>query len=278
MSKNAVTFALQKGGVGKTTLAINTAERLADRGNDVLLVDADQQGNATEGVGLADAYDADRHLGHVLDDDDETTLNDVVHPAAGDTPFDVLPGHRDLDTVEDTIRTTRFAELWLQRKVIDPALEDRWDWVVIDAPPNLGPLSDASLIGAGRVVVPLLMSEPSVSGFERMYTQQIHPISQEVDLEIDAIVPNRLTGDNEERRIIGDLEESEFGDLVPEFGRSDHFDDPHSPGPGIRQRVQFKRAWREGVPLATYDPECDMLDRLDQLAATIENGGVANAR
>lgn len=269
----AVSVALQKGGVGKTTVAINLADRLAARGRDVLLVDLDQQGNATEGVGLDEAYEAEPHLGHVLDADHEATLSDVVQRASG---FDVVPAHADLDEVADQIRNNSFGELWVRRRIVEPALEEAYDHVVIDSPPNLGPLADASLIASQNVVVPLRMSEPSVSGFERMYTQQILPIRKEIDLDILAIVPNALSGDNEERRIIDDLEGSEFAEFLPAFGRSDHFDDPNSPGPGIRERIAFRRAWREGVPLAEYDPDSDMIERLDELAAVVENGGTTD--
>ncbi|WP_276256992.1 ParA family protein [Halomontanus rarus] len=270
----AVSVALQKGGVGKTTLAINLAERLANRSNDVLLVDLDQQGNATEGVGLADAYSSDTHLGNVLDDNDDTALEDILRSAG---TFDVLPANEDLDSVENSIRSATFGELWIRNEVVDPLLEDAYDYVVVDSPPNLGPLADASLISTQNVIVPLRMSEPSVSGFERMYTQQILPIRKEIDLDILAIVPNSLAGDNEEKRIIGDLEESDFGEYLPAFARSAHFDDPDSPGPGLRERIAFRRAWREGVPLAAHDPESDMLERLDELAAIVERGGVADA-
>ncbi|WP_255171668.1 ParA family protein [Natrononativus amylolyticus] len=273
-SPRAVSVALQKGGVGKTTIAINLAERLANRSNDVLLVDLDQQGNATEGVGLAEAYSSDRHLGDVLDDSSDTEPRDIIRSAGS---FDVLPSNEDLDSVENSIRSATFGELWIRNEVVDPMLEDGYDYVVVDSPPNLGPLADASLISTQNVIVPLRMSEPSVSGFERMYTQQIQPIRKEIDLDILAIVPNSLAGDNEEKRIIGDLERSEFGQYLPEFARAAHFDDPGSPGPGLRERIAFRRAWREGVPLAEHDPESDMLERLDELAAIVERGGVADA-
>ncbi|MDJ1434116.1 ParA family protein [Halostagnicola sp. A-GB9-2] len=273
-NSRAVSVALQKGGVGKTTVAINLAERLANRSNDVLLVDLDQQGNATEGVGLADAYQNDVHIGHVLEDSSDTTLGDVIRKA---NSFDVLPANEDLDSVENSIRSATFGELWIRNEIIDPVLEDTYDYVVVDSPPNLGPLADASLISTQNVIVPLRMSEPSVSGFERMYTQQITPIRKEIDLDIMAIVPNALSGDNEEKRIIGNLEESEFGEYLPEFARTDHFDDPDSPGPGLRERIAFRRAWREGEPLAEYDPESDMLERLDALAGVVERGGVVDA-
>jgi chromosome partitioning protein len=265
----AVSVALQKGGVGKTTLAINLAERLSARGDDVLLVDLDGQGNATEGVGLADAYDADRHLGHLLGDG-PAELEEVVRETEW---FDVVPANRDYDDVADRIRTTTFAETWVRDDVVDPALEE-YDRVVLDTPPALGALSDASLVASGNVVVPLRMSEPSVSGFERMVERQVVPLRRQVPVEVLAIVPNALEGDNEERRILGDLESSPFADRLPAFARTDEFEDPDSPGPGIRKRVAFKRAYREGVPLAAYDPTCDVLDRLDAVAGVVQRGGV----
>lgn len=260
----AVSVALQKGGVGKTTTAVNLADRLAAMGEDVVLIDIDQQGNATEAVGQREAYVAERHLGHVFDDA-ETDAHDLLREAAGDTDFELLPAHKNLDQVETEIKEAALGSLWLRNRVVEPILETH-DWVVIDSPPNIGPLSDSALIAAGNVVVPLLMSEASVSGLERMVKQQLKPIRGEVDVDIVAIVPNRLSGDNEEQRIIGQIEESSFVDHLPEFATSEHFDDPKSPGPGIRKRADIKRALREGVPLSTYDPDNDMLDRYDSLA------------
>ncbi len=260
----AVSISLQKGGVGKTTIAINLADALAADGDDVLLVDLDQQGNATEGVGLKPEYDAGSpHIGDLLTDDATVEAPDVI---VGRDRFDVIPAHIDLDEIADRIRNSTFGMLWVRRRIIEPLLEDEYNYVVIDSPPSLGPLSDAALIGAGHAIVPLLMSEPSVSGFERMWDQQIIPIRNEVDLELLAIVPNDLSGNNEERRIIEDLEDSPFEEYLPEFGRSEQFDDPESPGPGIRHRITFSRAWREGQTLREFDPDNDMLDRIDQLA------------
>ncbi|ELZ88546.1 ParA family protein [Haloferax sulfurifontis] len=271
----AVSVSLQKGGVGKTTIAINLADALAARGNDVLLVDLDQQGNATEGVGLKDAYESSEpNIGDVLTDDDPIDVHEVIRDRES---FDVLPSHVDLDDIEDRVRNSTFGVLWVRRRIVDPLLGDDYDYIVIDSPPSLGPLSDAALIGTGNVVVPLLMSEPSVSGFERMFEQQIGPIRREVDLDILAIVPNDLTGNNEEKRIIRDLEDSPFERFIPPFAHSDLFDDPDSKGPGIRHRIAFSRAWRDGKTLREYDPSNDMLDRLDQLAEIVERGGTNDA-
>lgn len=270
----AVSVALQKGGVGKTTIAINVAERLSNRGHRVLLIDLDQQGNATEGVGLADRYDAETHLGDVLGADATATLDDIIQSTEW---FDVIPAHRDFDDLENRIRTTSYAETWIRQEVVEPALGSDYDYVVIDSPPDLAPLSDASLIASQHVIVPLLMSEASVSGFERMVDQQIRPLRQHLHIDILALVPNILSGDNEERRIITDIEGSPFAKYLPPFARSTEFDQPDSPGPGIRKRIAFKRAWRQGVPVAEYDPECDQLGRLDALAQIVERGGIDDA-
>lgn len=269
----AVSVSLQKGGVGKTTVAINLADALATRGNDVLLVDLDQQGNATEGVGLKDAYETDdANVTDVLTDNDPVDVREIIRTREG---FDVVPAHVDLDETAEKIRNSTFGMLWVRRRIVEPLLDEEYDYIVIDSPPSLGPLSDAALIGAGHVIVPLLMSEPSVSGFERMWEQQIVPIRNEVDLELLAIVPNDLSGNNEERRIITNLEESPFEEYLPEFGRSGEFDS--SPGPGIRHRIAFSRAWRDGRTLREYDPDNDMLDRLDELARIVENGEIDHA-
>ncbi|MEF8799914.1 MAG: ParA family protein [Halolamina sp.] len=265
----AVSVSLQKGGVGKTTVAINLADALAADGDDVLLVDLDQQGNATEGVGLKEAYESDSpHIGDVLTDDDAVDAEEII---AERDRFDIIPAHINLDETADRIRNSTFGMLWVRRRIVEPLLDEQYDYVVIDSPPSLGPLSDAALIGAGHVIVPLLMSEPSVSGFERMWDQQILPIRNEVDLELLAIVPNDLSGNNEERRIIEDLENSPFDEFLPGFARSAEFDNPVSPGPGIRHRIAFSRAWREGQTLREYDADNDMLERLHQLAAIVED-------
>ena len=268
----AISVSLQKGGVGKTTIAINLADGLGARGYDVLLVDLDQQGNATEGVGFRDVYEeGDPNIGDVLTDDDPLDVQEIIRSREG---FDVLPAHVNLDDVEDKIRNSTFGMLWVRRRIVEPLLKDEYEYIIIDSPPSLGPLSDAALIGARNVTVPLLMSEPSISGFERMWEYQIQPIREEVDLDLLAIVPNDLQGNNEERRIIEDLENSPFSQYLPSFARSDLFDDAMTPGPGIRHRIAFSRAWREGKTLREYDSDNDMLVRFDELAKIVENGGV----
>lgn len=266
----AVTVALGKGGVGKTTTAVNLTDRLAAMGFDAVLVDADQQGHATEAVGRAEAYTETPHLGHVFDGDDPTDVHDLLVDADGGE-FDVVPAHEDLDEVASEMKEAAFGRMRVRNKVVDPLLETH-DWVVIDSPPEIGPLSDAAIIATQNAVIPMLMAEGSVSGLDRLVKQQLKPIREEIGVDIVSIVPNCLSGDNEEKRIIGDLEGGPFEEHLPDFARSEHFEDPKSPGPGIRKRAALKRSVRDGVPLSAYDPENDMIERYDQLAEMVCEG------
>ncbi|RQG90025.1 ParA family protein [Natrarchaeobius halalkaliphilus] len=265
-----ITVTLQKGGVGKTTVAINLAERLATRDNDVLLVDVDPQGSATEGVGCGDAYTAERSLRHVLERTDPLDPGALCRPVAGDTRFDLLPSNAELQHVSRRIYGDDSGELLFYRRIVKP-LADEYDWVVFDAPPTIGPLSNAALIATRQVVLPLQLSKPSADALIRTVTNQLFSLNDRLSDPIDilSIVPNRVKGDNEEKRVLEAIEDSQFEPYLPSFSRSDRLET--SPGPGIRERIAFRRAYRDGVPLSTYDPNADMLERFETLAAIVEN-------
>ena len=268
-----VSIGLQKGGVGKTTFAINLAERLAALGNRTCFVDLDQQGNATEGVGHKDAMTTDRNLNAALRDDEDVSVRDVIRTVDCENTFDLIPAHKDFNELENWLDDHTWGQLQIRNQVVDE-LSDDYDAIVIDTPPNLGLMSDSGHIASQAVVVPLLMSAFSEAGFERMFLEQIVEIDREIGCDIYAIVPNKLSGDNEEKRIINDMEDSPFGQYLPEFCRSKQFDRSDSPGPGIRKNIGLKRSIRDGVPLADYDPENPMIERFEELARIVETGGL----
>jgi len=275
----AVAVSLTKGGVGKTAVAINLADRLQQRGR-TLLVDIDPAGNATEGVGEADAYDLEDHIGTYLKeaataDDDEAVdpaLDDIIIEREG---FDLIPSSADLATSESIIDAeNRFAILVIKQELLDVVLGDRYDYVVFDTPGDSDSLfREAAIYGAGNVVVPMTPAEESVRGFETLLTTEIMPARDHTEVDILAMVPNMMLSDNESQWLCNELNES-FPDYLPSFGHPSLFDDPDEIDPGIRQRIAFKRAWREGVPLAEYDPESDMIGRLDELAEIVVRGGL----
>ncbi|MDY7083172.1 MAG: ParA family protein, partial [Halobacteria archaeon] len=122
---------------------------------------------------------------------------------------------------------------WFKRldEVLDE-LDDDYDWIIVDSPPELNRVSDSALIASENVVIPIKVEEPSVRGFEIMLKKQIKPIREDLDSEVNivAIVPNETLDSKERDRIIESIEET-FGDeLTPE----------------VRRRVDINRAWREG--------------------------------
>lgn len=268
----AATFANRKGGVGKTMLSINTAERLANHGHDVLLVDADPAGNATEGVGLADEYEeAEAHFGDYLDD--AAAFDDVVRSTEW---FDVLYSHRDLaDKERELDSKDKLAVLRLKRQVTDEFLGDRYDYIIYDAPAATGSLlSDATILASQNIVVPMAPGEESIRGFEQMVKQQVSPLRDHMDIDILALVPNLLESDGETVDLLEQIN-SGFPELVPEFASMDVVESDDRL-PGIRKRVDIRRAWKNGVPVAEYDPECDQLPHLNTVARIVEQGGVSD--
>jgi chromosome partitioning protein len=145
-----VAVANQKGGVGKTTTAINVATSVALSGRQVLLVDVDPQGNLTSGLGLkgerapgGTVYEA------LLDDGEPDTF---VLPARVENLF-VMPADRSLTGAEIELVSIADREHRLKR-VIDP-LRARFDYIFIDCPPSLGLLTLNALVAADAVLIPL---------------------------------------------------------------------------------------------------------------------------
>jgi chromosome partitioning protein len=144
-----VAVANQKGGVGKTTTAINLAASVATRGYKVLLVDFDPQGNASSGVG----YPRDRIELTVYDALlGEVRFADVIRPTEITTLW-VAPANMDLVGAEIELISVDRRE----RVLADALAEvvDAYDYVVIDCPPSLGMLTLNALVAADGVVVPM---------------------------------------------------------------------------------------------------------------------------
>jgi len=139
----------QKGGVGKTTTAVNLGASLADLGYRVLVIDLDPQGNATTGLGI-DARNFDSSIYDVLLHD--VPLEDCIEPTSIKNLF-VAPATIHLAGAEIELVPTFSRELRL-RKAID-AIRDDFHYVLIDCPPSLGLITVNGLAAADEVLVPI---------------------------------------------------------------------------------------------------------------------------
>lgn len=241
----------QKGGVGKTTIAINLAGALNELGHDVLFVDLDPQGNATEGLGFAGAYDSPSEptLASVLLDD-QSAINDLV---LSHDEMRVVPSNIEMFNVEPEL----FTEM-RNRGRLDMALDELDtdpEYIIVDCPPWLGILTDAALVACDSVTVPALAESTSTRAIEILF-DQIDTIESNFDMSlgVDAVAANRVENDGESEEMM-DWFRDTFEPAVPVFE--------------VRKRVALKRAWSNGTSIYHHDEDCDMEDTFMDLAEVI---------
>ena len=230
-----IAIANQKGGVGKTTTAVNLAASLAVAEQRTLLVDGDPQGNATSGVGL-ERDKVEQTVYHALLG--ETSLASVTHRSVQFKHLDVVPATSDLAGAELELVDHPRRSL-LMRDAID-AVSENYDYILIDCPPSLGLITLNMLAAAGSLLIPLQCEYYALEGLSQLLNT-VHMVQHSVNerLSIDGVVLTMYDARlNLSKQVAADAREY-FGNKVFEHV--------------IPRNVRLAEAPSFGKPIILYD-------------------------
>lgn len=152
----------QKGGVGKTTTAINLAASLAHLKKKVLLIDTDPQANATSGIGI-DKNDVELSVYNILVE--ETDINEVIKHTSYEN-LDVVPSSIELAGAEVELVSAISREQRMKNAILE--IKESYDYIVIDCPPSLGLITLNSLTAANGVVIPVQTEYYALEGLSQL--------------------------------------------------------------------------------------------------------------
>src|SRR6266508_3649712 len=248
-----IAFANQKGGVAKTTTTLNLGVALAEKGQKVLAIDLDPQGNLTMSQGWNP------------DEIDRSMFDVLVHKL----PISEIIRHNEIDVAVSSIDLAG-AELALsgmigRERALEKALlgvRDEYDWIMIDTPPSLGLLTINAFVAATGVIVPVQCEYLSLRGLVQlentlsMIRENLNPA-----VEIEGILPTMFDPRTIHSREAVEILEENFHDLV--FASR------------IRKTVRYAEAPVKGSSVLKYDPTGPAAEAYRNLAREVLDGAKA---
>ena len=248
-----IVVANQKGGVGKTTTAMNLGAALNELGQRVLLVDLDPQSALSAGLGV-DSYQLDETIYDVLVDS-RVTMQSIIRPIRAN--LDVAPSNIDLAAAELELISAIGRE-YIFKEALAP-VRGNYDYILVDSPPSLGLLTVNALTAADEVIIPLQCEYLALRGM-RSLLETIEKVRAKLNphLEIRGILGTMFNARTLHAQEVMDEIRSIFGDKV--------FDVV------IKSSIRFAEAPVVHQSLLEYDPRHEGAMAYRKLAEVIVNG------
>lgn len=230
-----VSVANQKGGVGKTTTAVNLSTILAKRGKKVLMIDADPQGNGTSGLGIDKKVNFSVYDVLVNDVDIENTLQKTMVKN-----LDVCPSNIDLAGAEIELVSMMSREHRLKEKI--NSQKDNYDYIIIDCPPSLGLITLNALTASDSVLIPVQCEYYALEGLGQL-VNTINLVKKHLNssLQIEGALLTMF-----------DARTNLSNQVVSEVNR--YFDNKVYKTV-IPRNVKLSEAPSYGMPISIYDPK-----------------------
>lgn len=254
MLSKIISVANQKGGVGKTTTAVNLGASLASLGHKILLVDIDPQGNTTSGIGINKA-DVEYCIYDVLIND--VNPMDVTVPTELDNLY-IIPATIQLAGAEIELVPTISREIRLKRAL--QLVYKQYDYVIIDCPPSLGILTVNSLTAADSVLIPIQCEYYALEGLSQLLNT-IRLVQKHLNkqLQIEGVLLTMFDA----RTNLG----IQVIDEVKKYFQNKVY------GTVIPRNVRLSEAPSHGQSIISYDPRSRGAECYMDLAKEVVNSG-----